>query len=403
MKKEIVMARVKNIENKLCMAMYEDGVCVELRIANEQNGSNEGGLIPEIGDIYIGRVDKVIPSLNAAFIEIAKGVSCYYPLKEIGSAIFTKKIAKKGICEGEELLVQVLKEGVKTKQATVTTNLSFKGTYTVLTTGNTTLGVSSKIVKEKKDDLKGILTPLMGQGFGLIARTNAANVDVTEIINEVKQISDEMNLIKEKASTRKAFTLMKKNSQSHITFLEDVCSQNISKITIEDHNSHEDIQKFLNEKKLNNCQLHFYQDDTYPLEKLYSLESRITEALYKKVWLKSGAYLVIEPTEALTVIDVNSGKAVNKKDTEASYMAINKEATKEIIKQLRIRNISGIILVDFINMKDKLTTKNLVSFFEKELLKDRVATQVFGMTSLQLLEMTRKKTHKTLMESLNSK
>lgn len=416
MKREIVMAKVSSVENKLCMALYEDQTCVELRMAHDfipfdaQMASNEKSqaicedeVIPCIGDIYIGRVEKVIPSINAAFIEIAKGVSCYYPLKEVGTAIFTKKMSQKTICEGEELLVQVLKEAAKTKQATVTSNISFKGTYTVLTSGNKTLGVSAKIQNEKRIQLQEELKPFVNQEYGLIARTNAATVDSQVVMNEVARLQDEFFTLKEKASTRAAFTRMKKVSHSYLSFIEDIYGQKIDRILVEDATLFDEISCFLKGKYGENshCELKYYDDVNFPLEKLYSLETRIAEGLHKKVWMKSGAYLIIEVTEALTVIDVNSGKAVHKKNAEESYLTINKEAAKEVAKQIRLRNISGIILVDFINLKQEEATEEVLAVLEKEVRRDRVATQVVGMTKLQLLEMTRKKTHKTLWESVS--
>lgn len=444
MKREIVMAKVASIDNRLCMALYEDGTCVELRIAQDYPLTDTREVIPEIGDIYIGRVEKVVSSINAAFVEIAKGVSCYYPLKEANTAIFTKKIGKQLLSEGEELLVQVHKEAVKTKQATVTSNLNFKGTYTVLTSGNTTLGVSGKIPKSKREALQEVLKPYVNDDCGLIARTNAAQVEVDLVKEEVMQLQKEFYDLKEKAQTRTAFTLMKKNAFSYVSFVEDICTKKIDKITIEDEAVYDAVRSFLKEKDIdiisnkvapsivinqsptkdnlstqqdnevngsistkvsrenihNACILKLYNDTSYPLEKLYSLETRISEGLHKKVWMKSGAYLIIEVTEALTVVDVNSGKAVNKKNAEESYLKINKEAALEVARQLRLRNISGIVLVDFINMKEEEHTKEVVSLLEKEVRKDRNATQVMGMTRLHLLEMTRKKTHKTLWESV---
>lgn len=402
MAKEIIMAQVQSLDNRICMAMLEDRKIVEVRIANDLIPSEKtSNVVPQIGDIYIGRVEKVVPSINAAFVEIAPGVSCYYPLKGNDSPIFTKKIGKKAICEGEELIVQVDKESIKSKQASVTSNINFKGVYTVLTTGNKSLGVSSKMSKNRKSQLQDLLRPFVEEDFGLIARTNAGSANDQEVMTEVQKLIAESRLLKEKAQTRTCFTLLKKNSYSYINFIEDVCNQNISKILIEDEVIYKKIKEYL---ELNKPELLGvlvkYDDISYPLSKLHSLDTRIEDALSKKVWLNSGGFLVIEHTEALTVIDVNSGKFVTKKNPEEAYLKLNIEAAKEIARQIRLRNISGIIIVDFINMKNDESTAVLIEQMKREITKDRVSTQVLGMTRLHLLEITRKKTYKSLWESV---
>lgn len=403
MSKEIIIASAERIDGRICMGLYENNKIMELRIGNDViDSASSKTVVPELGDIYIGRVEKVVPSINAAFIEIAPGVSCYYPLKGNDNPIFTKKIGKKAICEGEELIVQVDKEAIKSKQASVSGNINFKGVYTVLTTGNTTLGVSSKMSKNRKSQLKELLTPLMEEDFGLIARTNASNGTDEDIIQEVRNLIQESTLLKEKAKTRTCFSLLKKNSYSYISFIEDICNQNITKILIEDSDIYSKVKDFLIEHKPELLDvLEQYQDTTYPLSKLYSLDTRIDEALNKKVWMKSGGFLVIEHTEALTVVDVNSGKFSTKKHPEDAYLKLNLEAVKETVRQIRLRNISGIIIIDFINMKSDEAKAQLLELLKKETARDRVATQVLGMTRLHLMEITRKKTHKSLWESVH--
>lgn len=405
MTKEIVMAATQSIDNRLCMTLLEDGKVMEMQIANDyQNSTSSTNVVPEIGDIYIGRVEKVVPNINAAFIEIAPGVSCYYPLKGNDNPIFTKKIGKKALCVGEELIVQVDKESIKSKQASVTSNINFKGTYTVLTTGNTSLGVSSKMGKSRKEELQILLRPLMKETFGLIARTNASSASDDIIVEEVNALILESDELRTKAMTRTCFSLLKKNSFSYISFIEGICNQDISKITIEDSYVYDQVAQFLNKNKPELLErLHQYQDASYPLSKLYSLDNRIEEALSKKVWMKSGGFLVIEHTEALSVIDVNSGKCVTKKNPEESFLKLNLEAVKEAVRQIRLRNISGIIIIDFINMKDKESISQVVNLLKRETARDRVSTQVIGMTSLHLMEMTRRKTHKSLWESVHLK
>ena len=146
--------------------------------------------------------------------------------------------------------------------------------------------------------------------------------------------------------------------------------------------------------------LQYYKDDSYPLIKLKGIEAQMDKALQKRVWMRSGAYLVIEPTEALTVIDVNTGKAIGKQKMEENFFKINLEAAQEVCRQLRLRNISGIVIVDFINMKDPEHLKALMDVLREEAAKDSVQTTVVDRTSLHLVEMTRKKVHRSLAEQV---
>lgn len=405
MTKEIIMACTQRLDGRLCMSLFENDKIAEIRIANDYPyNESSNNVVPEIGDIYIGRVEKIVPSINAAFIEIAPGVSCYYQLKGNDSPVFTKKNGKKPLCVGDELIVQVDKEAIKNKQAGVTSNINFRGVYTVLTTGNTSLGVSSKMSKSRKFQLQELLRPAMDGSFGLIARTNAASADDATILSEVDLLIEESKELLNRALTRTCFSLLKKNTYSYISFIEDVCNQNISKITIEEEIVYDKVREFLSDRKPELLDvLCRYDDPTYPLSKLHSLDNRIDEALGKKVWMKSGGFLVIEHTEALSVVDVNSGKCVTKKDPEEAYLKLNLEAVKEVARQIRLRNISGIIIIDFINMKSPEATAQVIELLKRETGRDRVATQVIGMTSLHLLEMTRRKTYKSLWESVHTR
>ena len=167
---------------------------------------------------------------------------------------------------------------------------------------------------------------------------------------------------------------------------------------------YKEVQSYLLEMQPEDIEkLRLYEDKLLPLHKLYSLENHLKNALHERVWLKSGAYLVIQPTEALTVIDVNTGKCISKKKDEQGYLRINLEAAKEVAKQIRLRNLSGIILVDFINLKEESSMEELLGFLQKELKKDPIVTTFVDVTKLQLVEITRKKIRKPLHETIGGK
>ena len=184
-----------------------------------------------------------------------------------------------------------------------------------------------------------------------------------------------------------------------MTDLKNVPQEGLSEIIVEDEELYEDTKQYIQMYQPEDLEkLRLYKDQVLPLYKLYNLEKQMEKALKERVWMKSGAYLVIQPTEALTVIDVNTGKCIDKKKDDEAYLKINKEAAKEVAKQIRLRNLTGIILIDFINLSSKEFTDELLNYFEKELKKDPVATTLVDITKLQLVEVTRKKVRKPLHE-----
>lgn len=386
---------IATLNNGLCMANIEDNRVAEIKFITNSTEQHS------IGDIFIGRVQKVIPSLNAAFIEIAPNKSCYLDVSKNKNIIFTHKIGKKTICEAEQLVVQLDKDAIKTKAPTVTSNLNFTGNYVVLRTGNVAINISSKIKDKNRVRLQELLSQYGTDQYGFIARTNARSATNEVIEEELKRLILEYTTIVNKAQTRTCYSCIRKAPSPYLAFIRDMYKDDISRIIIDQKAIYDEIYEYLSINDIDTLKkLELYNDSTYSLEKLYSLEIRIKEAMYKKVWMKSGAYLVIEPTEALTVIDVNSGKCVSKNDKEEQYFKINLEAAKEAAYQIRLRNISGIIIIDFINLKSSTKMKEILKFLKECLQKDRIPTKLIGVTKLQLVEITRKKNHKSLQESL---
>ncbi|MFI3172290.1 MAG: ribonuclease E/G [Eubacteriales bacterium] len=380
----------------LCMAHAENSRVTELQVTPLSKQE------PEIGDIYIGRVQKIVPSLNAAFIEVIPQKPCYYDIKKNLNPIFTHKIGKKPICEAEQLIVQIEKEAVKTKPMTVTSNINFTGNYVVVATGDKTIGVSSKIQDENRKRLQKLLAEYQSEEYGIIARTNAMTASEEMIRSELESLILECKNLVQKANTRTTFTCLKKASAPYIAFIRTMYHEDVEKIQVENQEVYDEIvscfskiQPAIVEK------LELYTDKNYDLNKLYSLDKVIENATRKKVWMKSGAYLVIEPTEALTVVDVNSGKCVIKKDKEELYFKINCEAAIEVAMQMRLRNLSGIIIIDFINLKDAKKMREVLKILKEHLQNDKIPTKLIGVTKLQLVEITRMKKRQSLQESLN--
>lgn len=354
-----------------------------------------------LGNIYVGRVQKIVKNIKAAFIEIAPGRSCYYPLKAGGDPIFVRKNPSRDLVQGDELLVQVQKEDVKTKAPTVTTNLSLTGRYVVLTSENKKIGFSSRLGRDRKEYLRSLVEKWYKADFGLIIRTNAGNASDDEIVSEIRQLSEELSGLIRKAGMRTCFSCVYQASPKYMNFLQNSYQEGLSEIITDLPDVFSEIEQYRRRyPALEQIPLRLYEDKLLPLAKLYNLERQMENALAKRVWLKSGGYLVIEPTEALTVVDVNTGKSMAKKDPRKHFLEINLEAAAEIAYQLRLRNISGIIIIDFIDLFSEKDCRAVLDKLRSAVKCDSVPVQVLDMTRLNLVEVTRKKIEKTLSEQL---
>lgn len=305
---------------------------------------------------------------------------------------------------GDELLVQVCRENLKSKPPAVSSNLNFTGNYLVLTTGNKSTGMSSKLTQEEKKRLKEYLAPYLDSRFGFIVRTNAREVDQETFVAEARLLKELYETVMQKARFRTCFSILHRNNPTTwLSTLRDIYKENLSQILTDDETLYEKIKEYLHQyQREDEEKLNFYQDDLLPLMKLYSLESAVENALKERVWMKSGAYLVIQPTEALTVIDVNTGKYDGHKKQQDTFLKINLEAAREIAVQIRLRNLSGIIVIDFINMESGEYRRQLMEEFDRILKKDPVKTTLVDMTALSLVEVTRKKVRRPFWEQIRS-
>lgn len=390
MERKLVLCR---INHHIVSSVLENGKIVELHVERPDETQFH------VGDIYIGKVKNIVKNIQAAFIEIQPGVECYYQMNNNPTPIFTKKIGKKPLCIGDELLVQIEKEAVKTKAPTVTSNVNLTGKYIVLTHGNTQIGVSSKLSQEQRALWKEALTDYTNASYGFIVRTNAAQLSFTELKLEIEKQIQAYEQLKLLSQSRTCFSCMKRTPKEYLSSLKNIYQDGLQQIIIEDNELFEEVSRFLSEDQAEDMgKLIHYTDSLLPLHKLYSVEHVLEEALRERVWMKSGAYLVIQPTEALTVIDVNSGKCVLKKNDPYAFYKINQEAAAEAARQIRLRNLSGIILIDFINMGTLEEQKQLLAFLKDQLHSDPIRTDVIDVTKLQLVELTRRKVRKPLHE-----
>lgn len=357
-----------------------------------------------VGTIYVGKVQNIVKNIHGVFVELAEKNIGYLSEDDMQNPVYLTAKKKPGIRNGDELLVQIVREPLKTKQAGLSANLSLNGRYLVLSSGKTTIGVSAKIKdKQEKERLSGILSGFREQSgdlFGIIARTSAKGVEEEVLLKEYQELSGQFHDILKKAQHAPCFSRVHVPKPAYLDFASDSDFASIDQVTTDDPILYSEVLK-LYEKREKKPDFVFYEDRLLPMEQYYSLVSGIEKCLKKQVWLKSGAYLVIEPTEALTVIDVNTGKAIaGKRTPEETFHKINLEAAKEIARQIRLRNLSGIILIDFIDMKKTENQIDLLQYLRELFQRDPVKTVLVDQTKLQLVEVTRQKIQRSLYEEM---
>lgn len=354
---------------------------------------------PILGNIYVGKVKDIVKNIQAAFVEIADGILCYLPLQDVKLPIYVKQARQEKLTEGDELLVQVCREAVKSKAPSVTTNLSLTGKYLVLTTGNRVLGFSARLKAADKERLKILVQAFPPHEAGLIVRTDAAQAADEEIREEYERLFKRYTYLTEQAVHRSVHACVYKSPPPYLVSALGSGSGSLAEIVTDDRELYEQMREFLLEEAPRDAgKLRLHEDGQLSLAALYRLEKGLRDALSERVWLKSGAYLVIEPTEAMTVIDVNTGKYTGGKNKQETARRINQEAAREIAVQLRLRNLSGIILADFVDMDDEEDSENLLEYMRERLKTDSMKAAAVDMTRLGLMELTRKKQKKTLAE-----
>lgn len=412
-----------------------------------------------LDEIYIGKVQNIVKNLNAAFVEISPGTVCYLPLEDLKHPIYTKKGASKNVQQGDELLVQVKREGIKTKAPAVTTNLTLHGKYALLTTGNVQISVSAKLPKEEKERLTEVVKEYEREGrrihflnkenedsihrnhciqneeknsstpeictendnssadnggsadmdrkerpYGWLLRTNAGGASPEVIKKDLLRLQTKYEELMKTAQYRTCFSCLLARPSAYLKRFGDLYTKEVDEILTDDREFFEQMTEYLQENQPEDiAKLRFYEDRLLPMEKLYSLDRHLKEALGERVWLKSGGYLVIQPTEALTVIDVNTGKFTAGKKKEAAFLKLNQEAALEAARQIRLRNLSGIIIIDFINMEETESETQLLRTLDGVLRSDPIRTTLVDMTKLSLVEITRMKKERPLYESMQGK
>lgn len=386
----------------LSVLLGEDGRAVEIHADSRTDGL-------KLGDICIGRVERVAANTGACFVEVARGIKGYLPLDDMTAPRYTRKGSSPKVQQGDELIVQVSREAFGTKGMSLTTKLQLSGRYLLLEMSGTELGISRKIPEERRRALREHLfseqaLDAMRQQLGtcgVIVRTNAEHAPDEEIRKELQNLTAAMHQLLLTAPYRPAYTVLLRQPDRWLKRIESVQTERLEEILTDDRNLYEALENYLppylREK------LRFYQDPMISMHNVFSLTRELSRALCRKVNMKSGANLVIEQTEALVSIDVNSAHSINGRDKEKAVLKVNMEAAEECARQIRLRNLSGMILVDFINMEEKESYDQLMRHLAQAAAQDPMQVKVEDLTALGLVEMTRRKVEVPLSRQLSSR
>lgn len=355
----------------------------------------EQKLTETVGTVFVGKIKSIAPQMQAVFVEIAPGHTCYLDMGQIEHGWFLKRCREGQLTQGDELVVQLTKEPLKTKYAIVSTKVELPGQYMVLTNESRPVGYSAKLTREQKERLQQL--QLSPQSFSLIFRTNAATATEEELRQEFHSLSTAMQELEQNYRYRTCYSVLHRPKPFYARMLESIPRNSLEAVITDDLSIRQEFLKIYEADELTREKLVFYNNDACSLSQCYGLSKILDRALKEKVWMKSGAYLLIQQTEAMTVIDVNSGKKeAKKKQAEDYFLQVNLEAAEEISRQLRLRNISGICMVDFINLKQKEQQEILQQHLTRLLRQDPVGAQFVDFTRLGIAEITRKKLRKSL-------
>lgn len=398
MRRELLM---RSQANETTVAAIEDGRLVELYVEREFD-------CRVVGNIYKGVVKNILPGMQAAFVDIGLEKNAFLYVDDAWAGtlgqeqILAETPIQSLLKEGQELMVQITKEPVGSKGARITAQITLPGRYLVLMPTVNHGAVSRRIQNPaERQRLQALAEELRPENMGLIVRTVGEGISREELIQDQKQLLLVWEGIKSRFEQCGAKGLIYKDLGLRQRILRDVFSSDINRLMVNSRALYNEVQEYLDmmepqlKRKVFVCNIEELFDK-------YSIEQEMAIALDRKVWLKNGSYLIIDRTEALTVIDVNTGKYVGSTDLTDTILRTNMEAAREIARQLRIRNIGGIIIIDFIDMEVETHKQKVLDLLTAELSKDKVPTHVLGITALGLVEITRKKVRQSLDSTLET-
>ncbi len=399
------------------IAILEDRRLVELYFERPENERM-------VGDIYYGKVAKVAKGMKAAFVNIGMKQDAFLHFSDIGDNMpeFSSILDINGdqeeeeeerrprrwsrsepqLKQGQPILVQITKEPIANKGARVTTNISLPGRFLVLVPNDSLIGVSRKITNRKeKQRLKHIGRTLRPEGFGLVIRTVSEGKDEASLKADLDNLVDTWEQVKKKISKSHPPCIVYKDVGMLSSVIRDLFTPDINRLVVDSKKLHKQIVKYLRDVAPQLIQRVELYEKKEPIFDEFGIETEINKSLARKVWLKSGGYIFFDHTEALTAIDVNSGRFLGRRDHDTNSLKINLEAAKEIARQLRLRDIGGIIIIDFIDMIEAKNRRRLEEEFTRELRRDRAQANILPLSEFGIIEMTRERVRPALLFSIS--
>ena len=379
------------------IGVMEEGELVEHYVASQQDHSI-------VGNIYIGRVQNVLPGMEAAFINIGEERNAVIYAGEVtfnedvdGPSRRIEKVLK----SGQPILAQVTKDPMGSKGARLSAEISLAGRYVVLVPDTESLGVSRRLPDDERTRLREIGQRLRPGGYGLIIRTAAKGVGEPELADDIERLVETWHDISEKATNSQPPSLIYAEPELVLRAVRDLLTDDVERVIIDDEEVYRQVRDYVVNVTPSLMERMEHYRGNAPLFDEYHVNEQIRKGLERRVGLPSGGHLVIDRTEAMTIIDVNTGRFVGKSNLEETVVKTNLEAANEVAKQLRLRDIGGIIVIDFIDMLLERNREELVREFRAALARDKTRTQVYGVSELGLVQMTRKRVSEGLLEAFS--
>ena len=390
---KFIIANIEPEETR--MALLEDGELVEVSVERTDAGHI-------VGNIYKGKIKNVLPGMQAAFIDIGRDKNAFLYVGDLFPRLESQRAPVDEVLSvGQDILVQIAKDAGGTKGPRATTHLTLPGRYVVLMPTVDFIGISRRIEDEgERERLKSLAEKVRPDGMGIIVRTVAEGKSEADLTRDVEYLQNLWSSLAARGKRANAPALLYRDVDLIIRIVRDYLSEDVSEFIIDNREAYgrvSDLLSYISPELLPKIKLYQGRGNIF---EHYGAESEMGRLGQRYIWLKCGGYLVIDQTEALTVIDVNTGKYVGKTNLADTVFHTNLEAAAEIARQLRLRDIGGIIIVDFIDMTEAEHQKAVLAELEEKFKRDRTKTNVLGLTGLGLVEMTRKKTRQSLASTL---
>lgn len=367
------------------MAIFEDKELIEVSIERTKSGHN-------VGNIYKGKTKNVLPGMQAAFIDIGREKNAFLYIGDVMPPTAAQAIADSALTVGKEVMIQIVKDAIGTKGPRATTHLTLPGRYVVLMPTVDYIATSRRIASEdERTRLKKIVEKVRPEGMGVIVRTMSEGKSEEDLQKDIEYLDNLWKALTARGKRATAPILLYRDVDLVIRIVRDYLSDDVEEFILDNQEAYSrvcDLLKYTSPELLSKVTLYQGKEDVFTH---YRIDEELDKVGQRSIWLTCGGYIVIDKTEALTVIDVNTGKFVGSTNLSDTVFQTNLEAASEIVRQIRLRDIGGIIIVDFIDMDKEEHKQAVVAALEEKFKRDRTKTNVLGFTSLGLVEITRKK------------